>query len=276
MGTEKDIRLIALDLDGTLTNDEKKITPETKEALMEAQRMGVRLCLASGRPPFGMMPLVEELEMARYGGILMAYNGGYVMDCQSGKVITEVILDDSLLFRLHEYQELSGMTLMTYHNDKIYTEHPNDYYVHISSRNNRMKVVGVENFTRDVPKPVNKCLMVGEPADVPYWEKEMQDAFCGEMHILRSTPYFIELLPLGIDKGPALSAICNAMGMSVGNAMAFGDSYNDISMIKAAGIGVAMENAEDAVKASADIVTLNNNADGVAKVVKDFILSPKR
>ncbi len=273
MGTEKDIRLIALDLDGTLTNDEKKITPETKEALMEAQRMGVRLCLASGRPPFGMMPLVEELEMARYGGILMAYNGGYVMDCQSGKVITEVILDDSLLFRLHEYQELSGMTLMTYHNDKIYTEHPNDSYVQISSRNNRMKVVGVENFTRDVPKPVNKCLMVGEPADVPYWEKEMQDAFCGEMHILRSTPYFIELLPLGIDKGPALSAICNAMGMSVGNAMAFGDSYNDISMIKAAGIGVAMENAEDAVKASADIVTLSNNADGVAKVVKEVILS---
>lgn len=273
MGTEKDIRLIVLDLDGTLTNDEKKITPETKEALMEAQRMGVRLCLASGRPPFGMMPLVEELEMARYGGILMAYNGGYVMDCQSGKVITEVILDDSLLFRLHEYQELSGMTLMTYHNDKIYTEHPNVSYVQISSRNNRMKVVGVENFTRDVPKPVNKCLMVGEPADVPYWEKEMQDAFCGEMHILRSTPYFIELLPLGIDKGPALSAICNAMGMSVGNAMAFGDSYNDISMIKAAGIGVAMENAEDAVKASADIVTLNNNADGVAKVVKEVILS---
>ena len=273
MGTEKDIRLIALDLDGTLTNDEKKITPETKEALMEAQRMGVRLCLASGRPPFGMMPLVEELEMARYGGILMAYNGGYVMDCQSGKVITEVILDDSLLFRLHEYQELSGMTLMTYHNDKIYTEHPNVSYVQISSRNNRMKVVGVENFTRDVPKPVNKCLMVGEPADVPYWEKEMQDAFCGEMHILRSTPYFIELLPLGIDKGPALSAICNAMGMSVGNAMAFGDSYNDISMIKAAGIGVAMENAEDAVKASADIVTLSNNADGVAKVVKEVILS---
>lgn len=273
MGTEKDIRLIALDLDGTLTNDEKKITPETKEALMEAQRMGVRLCLASGRPPFGMMPLVEELEMARYGGILMAYNGGYVMDCQSGKVITEVILDDSLLSRLHEYQELSGMTLMTYHNDKIYTEHPNDSYVQISSRNNRMKVVGVENFTRDVPKPVNKCLMVGEPADVPYWEKEMQDAFCGEMHILRSTPYFIELLPLGIDKGPALSAICNAMGMSVGNAMAFGDSYNDISMIKAAGIGVAMENAEDAVKASADIVTLNNNADGVAKMVKEVILS---
>lgn len=273
MGTEKDIRLIALDLDGTLTNDEKKITPETKEALMEAQRMGVRLCLASGRPPFGMMPLVEELEMARYGGILMAYNGGYVMDCQSGKVITEVILDDSLLFRLHEYQELSGMTLMTYHNDKIYTEHPNDSYVQISSRNNRMKVVGVENFTRDVPKPVNKCLMVGEPADVPYWEKEMQDAFCGEMHILRSTPYFIELLPLGIDKGPALSAICNATGMSVGNAMAFGDSYNDISMIKAAGIGVAMENAEDAVKASADIVTLSNNADGVAKVVKEVILS---
>ena len=273
MGTEKDIRLIALDLDGTLTNDEKIITPETKKALLEAQRMGVRICLASGRPPYGMMPLAEELEMSRYGGILMAYNGGYVMDCNSGKVITEVILNNSLLSRLHEYQRLSGMTLMTYHKDKIYTEHPNDSYVLISSRNNKMKVVGVEDFTRDVPKPVNKCLMVGEPAKVPYWEKEMQEAFSGEMHILRSTPYFIELLPLGIDKGPALSAICKALHMGVGNAMAFGDSYNDISMIKAAGIGVAMENAEEAVKASADIVTLSNNADGVAKVVNELLLS---
>ena len=267
---EKKIRLIALDLDGTLTNEEKIITPRTFDALMTAQRQGVRLCLASGRPPYGMMPLARELHMEMYGGVVMAYNGGHVMDCATRKVITETILDESLLSRLLHFESLSGMTLMTYHEDKIYTSHADDTYVHISSRNNKMDVVGVEDFLRDVPKPVNKCLMVGNPANVPYWEHVMQEAFRGEMNIMRSTPYFIELLPLHIDKGPALESIARSIGIVPDDIMAFGDSYNDISMIRTAGIGVAMENAEDAVKDAADYVTLSNDNDGVAAALEAF------
>lgn len=80
-----DIRLIALDLDGTLTNERKEITPVTLDALMKAQRQGIRLCLSSGRPPYGMRPLAEQLQMKRYGGILLCYNGGHVEDCQTGR-----------------------------------------------------------------------------------------------------------------------------------------------------------------------------------------------
>ena len=86
MNHSKDIRLIALDLDGTLTNDEKVITPRTYDALMAAQRRGIKVCLASGRPPYGMQPLAEQLRLSEYGGIVIAYNGGYVYDCQTGEV----------------------------------------------------------------------------------------------------------------------------------------------------------------------------------------------
>lgn len=258
------IRLIALDLDGTLTNDAKKITPHTLAALMKVQRQGVRLILASGRPPYGMSPLCHLLEMEKYGGLMLAYNGGHIEDCATGEVLVEIKLDETLLPELHQCQEESGMTLMTYYKDHIYTEHPDDQYVMQSSRNNNMQVVGVEDFVRDTPKPINKCLMVGPPELVPEWEQRLQERFKGRMHILRSTPYFIELLPLGIDKGTALQQLMPQLGMTTDNLLAFGDSYNDIAMLQIAGIGVAMSNAEEKVKAAADYVTVSNNDDGVA------------
>lgn len=255
--------IIALDLDGTLTNDRKEITPRTRELLITLQRKGARVCLASGRPPYGMRPLAEQLCMADYGGVLLCYNGGYVEECSTGKVLTERHIDESLLPRLIEWQQETGMTLMTYHEDKIYTEHPDDPYVAQSSRNNKMRVVGVKDFLHDVPRPINKCLMVGSPELVRQWEGYMAGEMQGRMHILHSTPYFIELLPLGIDKGIALNSLLSHYGMSTARLIAFGDSHNDIDMLTTAGIGVAMGNAEEEVKSAADHITLSNEEDGV-------------
>lgn len=263
-----EIRIIALDLDGTLTNEVKEITPHTLAALMQAQRQGVRLCLSSGRPPYGMRPLAKQLQMERYGGMLLCYNGGHIEECGTGKVLVEQALSPTLLPYLHECQERSGMTLMTYYEDHIYTEHPDDPYVHQSSRNNKMEIIGVQDFINDTPRPLNKCLMVGAPEVVPHWEAIMQEETKGKMHICRSTPYFIELLPLGIDKGSALKQMLSNMGLTTSNLMAFGDSYNDISMLQTAGIGIAMGNAEDAVKDVADYVTDDNEHDGIAKALK--------
>lgn len=262
--------IIALDLDGTLTNERKEITPRTRSVLMHLQQQGARLCLASGRPPYGMRPLAEELGMAEHDGILLCYNGGHVEECSTGKVLVERTLDETLLPQLLRYQQESGMTLMTYHEDKIYTEHPADQYVAQSSRNNRMQVVGVDDFLADTPRPINKCLMVGDPSLVPQWEARMAHDMQGRMHIMRSTPYFIELLPVGIDKGPALMQLLEHYGMSREQLIAFGDSYNDITMLRFAGRGIAMGNADEAVKQAADAVTSTNDNDGVAEYLENL------
>lgn len=256
--------LIALDLDGTLTNERKEITPRTKDVLMRLQRQGARLCLASGRPPYGMRPLAEQLHMAEYGGILLCYNGGHVEECATGRVLTEHTLDEQLLPRLVEWQHESGMTLLTYHGDTIYTEKPKDEYVARSSRNNKMRVEGVADFVCDTPRPLNKCLMVGNPAVVAEWEQRMADEMGDRMHILHSTPYFIELLPPGIDKGAAIEAVVHHCGLTCDSLIAFGDSHNDIDMLRVAAVGVAMGNAEEEVKRAATHVTLSNEEDGVA------------
>lgn len=266
-----EIKIIAMDLDGTLTNDKKEITPITYEALMKAQQQGIRLVLASGRPPYGMRPLAKQLHMDQYGGIILCYNGGHVETCEKvPQVLVEQELDEALLPQLKEFQEQSGMTLMTYYEDIIYTEHPDNRYVNISSFNNKMQVKGVSDFVCDTPRPINKCLMVGDPDKVPYWEQHMQEVMRGKMHILRSTPYFIELLPAGIDKGPSLVKMLKLLNLDANNMISFGDSYNDITMLQMAGIGVAMSNAEDKVKDAADYITIDNNHDGIAHALKHF------
>ncbi|MBO6234511.1 MAG: HAD-IIB family hydrolase, partial [Prevotella sp.] len=134
------IKLIALDLDGTLTDDKKNITPHTLEVLMQVQHQGVRIVLASGRPPYGMRPLARQLHMEQYGGIILCYNGGHVEDCATGEVYVERKLPEEVIPLLNRFQQESGMTLMTYYEDKIYTEHPDDQYVGISAFNNKMQV----------------------------------------------------------------------------------------------------------------------------------------
>lgn len=264
------IKLIALDLDGTLTDDKKNITPHTLEALMQVQRQGVRVVLASGRPPFGMRPLARQLHLEQYGGIILCYNGGHVEDCATGEVYVERQLPEDILPLLHRFQQESGMTLMTYYEDKIYTEHPDDQYVGISAYNNKMQVVGLTDFVSQAPRPLNKCLMVGPHDKQVVWEEKIREATSSHLYVCHSTPYFIEILPKGIDKGPSLISLGERLGIAPNEIMSFGDSNNDVQMLRMSGIGVAMGNSEDDIKQAADYVTLDNNSDGVAHALKHF------
>ena len=239
-------------------------------SLMQAQRHGVRLCLASGRPPYGMRPLAEQLRLSEYGGLLICYNGAHVEECATGRVLVEQKLDGTVLPELQEWQRKTGLTLMTYHDSHIYTEQPDNQYVRISCRNNKMEAMKVDNFATDAPQTINKCLMVGPPETVKQWEPALQQAFEGRLNILHSTPYFIECLPPRIDKGLALEALLPLLGLQSEELMACGDSFNDIGMLRYAGIGVAMQNAEEEVKAHADYITSSNNDDGIAAALNHF------
>ena len=157
-------KLIALDLDGTLTNSEKRITPRTKAALMEAQKRGVRLVLASGRPTFGIMPLAEELELARYGGFILAFNGGKIVDCKTGKTVFEKTLDPALVPTLYHEAMQAGMQILTYKGEGIIATSDKDPYVMEEAHINQMPVLQANAFLNDIVYPINKCLIVGSPA----------------------------------------------------------------------------------------------------------------
>jgi len=265
-------KMIVLDLDGTLTNSKKEITPKTKQTLMKAQEKGVRIVLASGRPTYGITALADELELEKFGGYILAFNGGKITDCETKEIVYEQMLDEQLVPYLYNAAINAGMAILTYQGEGIATTKSNDAYVQHEAFINKMPVVQYDDFLNQLQYPINKCLIVGDPTPLHQLELKIAEEMEGKMSVYRSADFFLECVPLGIDKAQSLSRLINKLGIAREEIIACGDGYNDLSMIQFAGLGVAMENAAEEVKANADFITLSNEEDGVAHVVEKFIL----
>lgn len=265
-------RVLALDLDGTLTNTEKKITPRTKAALLQAAALGVHLVLASGRPTVGIEKLAKELSLAENGGYILSYNGGRIVDCASGAVLVDHAFPPAVVGEVCAFARENGATALTYDARGVLSEHPDDPYVQEEARINGIPAHRVRDLAAAVDFPVNKFLLVGSPAHMPHVEEKMQQQFAGRLSIYRSQPFFIETMPLGIEKSASLAVLLDRLGLAPENLMACGDGWNDLPMLQFAGLGVAMGNAVPEVRMAAGFVSADNDHDGVGLAVEKFIL----
>lgn len=264
-------RVIALDLDGTLTNHDKVVTPRTRQALLHAQDRGAIIVLASGRPTYGIEPVADCLEMDRRGGYILSYNGGKIVDWGTRRELFAQHLPDEVLPVLHNYARQRNYALLGYRGNTIVTEQPDDEYVREESRINKMEVVRVDNLLEHIEPHPTKLLMTGHPDDTVLAERELAELLGGQMDVFRSAPFFIELVPKHIDKARSLARLLDLTGLTAADMIAFGDGYNDLSMLRFAGMGVAMANAAPEVRAEADQVTLSNEEDGVAVALERFL-----
>lgn len=266
-------KMIVLDLDGTLTNNKKEITPRTKQALMQAQAAGVHVVLASGRPTYGIVPLAEELKLKDNSGYILAFNGGKIIDCANNEVLFEQKLDEQLVPILFQEAKKAGMEILTYQGEGIAATNKDDEYVQHEAFINKMPVMQYDDFLNQLVYPINKCLIVGDPTPLHELEIRLAKELEGKMDVYRSADFFLECVPLGIDKARSLDRLISSLGISREEVIACGDGYNDLSMIRFAGLGVAMANAAKDIQSEADFVTLSNEEDGVAHVIERFILS---
>lgn len=266
-------KVLVLDIDGTLTNSEKQVTPETKLAITNILERGHKVILASGRPTPGMRRYEEELELAKYGGYMLSFNGGRIVECGTKRVVYQRILPPEVIGELHVFAKDNGCGLLTYANEDIISAFAPDEYVELESRINGMNIKVVEDFVNFVDFDVNKCLLTAPVDKAPALEKALQEKYDGVLSIYRSEPFFIEVMPLNVDKATSLEHMLAAIGMTNVSAICCGDGYNDISMIKYAGIGVAMGNAQPAVKEAADYITGTNDEDGLVDVIDKFIMN---
>lgn len=266
-------KLLVLDLDGTLTNTRKEVTEYTRTTLIKAQEQGLKIVLASGRPTYGIAPLANLLQLDKYEGYVLSYNGGEIIDWKTGELLYKNLLDPEVLPYLYQCANDNHFAIVTYDGEYVLTEYPDDEYVLKEALLNVMKIKKVDNFLKAVQHPIAKCLIVGEPTRLAVLEKEMYNHLQDRMGVFRSEPYFLELVPKGIDKAQSLAVLLKEIGMTKDEMIAVGDGFNDLSMIKYAGLGVAMSNAQEVVKENADFITLSNEEDGVAHVVEKFILS---
>lgn len=263
-------RAIALDLDGTLTNHEKVVTPKTREALLKAAAKGAVIILASGRPTYGIEPVAECLELNKQGGYILSYNGGNIVNAKTGEKLFSQFLPDEVIPELYAYAKEHGHALLGYAGNEIITEMPDDQYVKEESRINKMNIRKVDNLFESLEPHPTKLLMTGDPTLMLKAEEELVEKLGDRMDIFRSAPFFLELVPKGIDKAKSLTRLLTKINLTPADLIAFGDGYNDLSMLKLAGMGVAMENAAPEVRAEADYVTLSNEEDGVAAALTHF------
>ncbi len=268
------IRVLALDLDGTLTNHEKKITSRTMQALQAAMAQGVLLVLASGRPTVGVEPLAKELGLDVQGGYILSYNGGTILDCKTGEVLYQNKLPAEMIPEIYNFAKAQGVAVVSYNNDGVISETPEDIWALKECEINKIPMIKVEDIVSYIDYPISKMLLTLDPALMATVEPAMQAQFKGRIDAYRSCAFFLEAMPLGVAKDASLAVLLETLGLTKENLMACGDGMNDRSMIAYAGVGVAMQNAEDAVKAVADYVTVcDNDHDGVAEAIEKFILT---
>ena len=266
-------QLLALDLDGTLTNSNKEISQRNKEALFEAQRNGMKIVLASGRPTFGIEFLARELELQRYGGFIIAFNGSKIINCQTGEIIYQTDLPNHLIPKVYEMANEHDVAILSYNDTHILTERNGDEYIKYEAYLNRAPLKQVKNLLEAIPPTIPKILIVGDVPKIESLEKKMYIELGSQINVFRSEPFFLELVPKSVDKALSLERLGRYLGITAREMIACGDGFNDLSMIKYAGLGVAMANAQDVVKQASDYITLSNNEDGVAHVVEKFIIS---
>lgn len=269
------IKVIIMDVDGTLTNSKKVVTPKTKEALLKAEEKGAILILASGRPTSGLMDLARELKMDQYQGLLVAYNGSKVIDCKTNETLFNQALSveegKAVLEHMKKFERVRPMI------DKGEYMYVNNVYdnwitwkgepfhvIQYESRGGKFKLCEVDDLAAFVDFPLNKILTTSDPEYLQAHYQEMMEPFKDTLSCMFTGDFYFEFTAQGIDKAKALDTVLSPMGYRREEMIAFGDGHNDASMVNYAGIGVAMANAVDDLKGIADEVTLSHDEDGIA------------
>jgi Cof subfamily protein (haloacid dehalogenase superfamily) len=265
------IKALALDLDGTLTNSEKTITPRTKAAVFAAMDSGIDIILASGRPMLGVEPSARALELYARGGYMIAYNGGEIMDCKRRKMISRRLLSTEIYRDIVECGRRFGVHALTYDDNSVLAESDMAEYVIKEAYNNSIPVTKTDDLIRTVTEPVVKFMIVGEPEKIKPALAYAKSLLEGRAHVFLSEPYFIEISPVNTEKASALGILTEYMGIVREELAVCGDGLNDIPMLSFAGFPVAMENAYDETKKAARYITASNDRDGVAVFIEKLL-----
>lgn len=258
--------LIAIDVDGTLLNDRHQLTPTVIEAVREAAESGAEIVLATGRGPINSIPLLEEIGLA---GTLITHNGAATVESEGRKVLHSFSIPHEAMVPYMEYCRENGVhfdinTAFDMFNESS-TPEADAMYVHY-------RVVPIRRRPDDpLPPDLVKFTAFGSKEQMDRVQREWE-AWDSPLRRIRSGDWFIDVQHADVSKGKALERLASLRGIDRSRIMAIGNYYNDIDMLRFAGLGIAMGNSPDEVKRAADAVTLSNEEDGVAHAIRRYAL----
>ena len=266
-------KLIALDMDGTLLNKEKKVTDRTKKAIQAAREKGVTVVLATGRPIDGVTRYLEELDMFTDKDYVLTYNGGLVQKTKSREVISKVGLLGSDLHYLYSLSKKLGVNIHGFSEERGLITPKANPYTDIEAEINNIKYT-IDDYS-DISDDHSfiKIMMIDAPENIDSAMENLPKEVYEKYTVVRSSDIFLEVLNKEVNKGVGVELLAKHLGVNQSEIITMGDAGNDLHMIEYAGMGIAMANASDDVKAAANYITESNNEDGVAKAIEKFVLN---
>lgn len=266
------IKLVAIDIDGTLLNSQHKITPQVAQAIFDAKQAGVKIVIATGRPISGVKAILEELHLTEEGDYVITFNGGLVQDASTGEDIVKTALSYEDYLDIECVARRLNLPSHASTKEGMYTTNRNigKYTVYESM------LVSSPIFYRTteemVDKEIIKMMMVDEAeildAAIPLLPTSLTNRF----HVAKSAPFYLELTPKTVNKGQAIIQLAKKLGLSMEQTMAIGDQENDRPMLEVVGNPVVMENGNSEVKKIAKYITKSNDEDGVAYALRKWVL----
>ncbi len=268
---EGNYKMLVLDLDDTLLRDDYSISDRNKELLAQAQEKGVKVVLASGRPTPAMLQFAEELRLAHYDSYMISFNGAVVTSMKTNEVLFEKSLTRDEIHSLHDFSLEHNVHIITYSDKGVVSETESEY-IDVELKLTGIPHHKVPSFKSEITSSAVKCILLEEPGYLKQVETKLK-AERTDLSVSRSKPFFLEVMPHGIDKAASIDFLAKKLGIKQSEVIAVGNAGNDLTMVQYAGLGVWVDNVSEELRHHADFIVASNENDGVAEVVERFILS---
>lgn len=269
------IKLVAIDLDGTLLNAKKKVSQRNFTVLKKVQKLGVKVVLCTGRPLKSVETYIDQLGLLGKEDFSITFNGGLVQQNKTGHILAKEILKFEDIGQVYKVTNSLSLPLdvlsmnVVYHVEPAPSSYPSIY----AQLNPAMDYLH-ENVNKLNSVNIYNKMVVAVAAE--YLDQQLASfpAFCYErFEIVKSRNCLLEILPKSVSKAKGIDSLISHLGITADEVMSIGDEENDLSMIEYAGVGVAMGNAVEKVKQQAQFITADNEADGVAEAIEKYILN---
>ena len=266
----KKFKVLVSDYDGTLINDDGKITKATFEAVQEFMRRGGTFVVCTGRMTGG---IDHKLKKDGFNCLLASFNGGELVDLQTDKVLYSKPIDTSISIRLFEFFESLNLQGFCYHNGTFVCTKNNNRKEFYQSMQGKPPILvdKVSEYIKQNNVKSVKILVFDDKEKLDKHYEAIKNAFT-ELQVIRSNDFHIDINIKGVNKGNALNLIANQLGCELDDIIAVGDNGNDVPMLKQAKFSVAMGNAPQAVKDVVDAVVSDNNSDGIKELIEKYCI----
>lgn len=271
----KNYKMIVTDIDGTLIDSEHNVSQENKEAIETFINEGNIFVLASGRPTDGMLEIMKEVNLDEMDAYMLSYNGSHLVNTKTLETVHEHGLSDDVFAKVGTFVEEHGLAYSSYHDGKVIVSRKSEF-AEMEAGITGMGVEVQENikaFFAD--KSIPKSIVFVKDGEMKKYEPLLREFMKNDAEVFQSNDNFLEVMPKGVHKGAGIVDLGKLFQIPVEEIIAVGDGGNDVSMIKAAGLGIAVDNAIPALKEVADEIVVSNDEHALAHIIEKYFNEKK-